>query len=89
MTVDESTGCVTTHKITIGALLYLTNAMQLLYSVMVGGQELKNRMVLAPLTRARYVALAYWWDARRDDFGFLRFYSWTMSWTCGLKMHSK
>jgi hypothetical protein len=49
--------------------------MQLLYKVSVGGQELKNRMVLAPLTRARYVALTYWWDARRDDghrFIFLR-----------------
>lgn len=31
------------------------STMQLLSKITVGGQELKNRMVLAPLTRGRYV----------------------------------
>jgi hypothetical protein len=30
--------------------------MQLLSKITIGGQELKNRMVLAPMTRARYVS---------------------------------
>lgn len=29
--------------------------MQLLSKIIVGGQELKNRLVMAPMTRARYV----------------------------------
>jgi hypothetical protein len=31
--------------------------LQLLSDVTVGGQKLKNRMVLAPMTRARYVCV--------------------------------
>lgn len=30
------------------------STLQLLSKIVVGGQELKNRIVLAPLTRARY-----------------------------------
>ena len=43
----------------------MSQQLQLLSKITIGGQELSNRVVLAPLTRGRYVRS----DPRRMDMG--------------------